>query len=105
MGGLRQAAVCRAPAVLAYLSRNTHCAAITSSRLVAMDESGVSSRRKDYRAKGGAGHKIMTRAPQEFLRRLLLHVLPTGIKCVRRSDVLARSPVKEGSWKRRAQIC
>jgi hypothetical protein len=39
-------------AVLAYLSRYTHRVAISNSRLLAMDERGVTFRWKDYRAKG-----------------------------------------------------
>ncbi len=39
-------------AVLAYLSRYTHRVAIANSRLIAMDERGVTFRWKDYRAKG-----------------------------------------------------
>ena len=39
-------------AVLAYLSRYTHRVAIANSRLLAMDERGVTFRWKDYRAKG-----------------------------------------------------
>ena len=54
-------------AVLAYLSRYTHRVAISNSRLVAADASGVTFRWKDYRAKGDAQgkvrHKTMTLAP------------------------------------------
>ena len=39
-------------AVLAYLSRYTHRVAISNSRLLALDERGVTFRWKDYRAKG-----------------------------------------------------
>jgi hypothetical protein len=53
VGGLCQATVRRAlKAVLAYLSRYTHRVAISNSRLLAMDERGVTFRWKDYRAKG-----------------------------------------------------
>ena len=65
-------------AVLAYLSRYTHRVAISNSRLLAMDERGVTFRWKDYRAKGKTRHKAMTLSPQEFIRRFLLHVLPGG---------------------------
>ena len=41
-----------------------------------MDETGVTFRWKDYRAKGKTRHKTMTLQPQEFMRRFLLHVLP-----------------------------
>ena len=39
-------------AVLAYLARYTHRVAIANSRLVALDERGVSFRFKDYRRNG-----------------------------------------------------
>lgn len=76
-------------AVLAYLSRYTHRVAISNSRLLAMDEHGVTFRWKDYRAKGRTRHKIMTLAPEEFLRRFLLHVLPTGFHRIRHYGLLA----------------
>jgi hypothetical protein len=50
-------------AVLAYLSRYTHRVAISNSRLLAMDERGVTFRWKDYRAKGRTRHKVMTLNP------------------------------------------
>ena len=43
-------------AVLVYLSRYTHRVAISNSRLLAMDERGVTFRWKDYRAKGKTRH-------------------------------------------------
>ena len=76
-------------AVLDYLSRYTHRVAISNSRLVALDERGVSFRWKDYRAKGRTRHKTMTLAPQEFMRRFLLHVLPGGFHRIRHYGLLA----------------
>ena len=80
-------------AVLAYLSRYTHRVAISNSRLIAMDERGVTFRWKDYRAnKGGRGrtrNKAMTLAPAEFMRRFLLHVLPAGFHRIRHYGLLA----------------
>ena len=82
-------------AVLAYLSRYTHRVAISNSRLLAMDERGVTFRWKDYRAKDGAKgktrHKAMTLSPQEFMRRFLLHVLPGGFHRIRHYGLLANS--------------
>jgi len=78
-------------AVLAYLSRYTHRVAISNSRLLAMDEHGVTFRWKDYRAKGRTRHKIMTLAPEEFMRRFLLHVLPPGFHRIRHYGLLANS--------------
>ncbi len=41
-------------AALAYLARYTHRVAISSSRLIACDDNGVTFRRKNYRARGRA---------------------------------------------------
>jgi hypothetical protein len=76
-------------AVLAYLSRYTHRVAISNSRLVALDARGVTFRWKDYRAKGRTRHKTMTLAPDEFMRRFLLHVLPGGFHRIRHYGLLA----------------
>jgi len=81
-------------AVLAYLSRYTHRVAISNSRLVAMDERGVIFKWKDYRAKGSTRHKTMTLAPQEFMRRFLLHVLPSGFHRIRHYGLLANGNCK-----------
>jgi hypothetical protein len=78
-------------AVLAYLSRYTHRVAISNSRLLAMDERGVTFRWKDYRAKGKTRHKAMTLSPQEFMRRFLLHILPGGFHRIRHYGLLANS--------------
>jgi Putative transposase/Transposase zinc-binding domain len=76
-------------AVLAYLSRYTHRVAISNSRLLAMDERGVTFRWKDYRAKGKTRYKAMTLSPEEFMRRFLLHVLPGGFHRIRHYGLLA----------------
>jgi hypothetical protein len=65
-------------AVLAYLSRYTHRVAISNSRLIRMDQRGVTFRVKDYRVKGAGRHTTMTLATTEFIRRFLIHVLPKG---------------------------
>jgi len=82
-------------AVLAYLSRYTHRVAISNSRLVAMDGRGVTFRWKDYRAKGTTRHKTMTLAPQEFMRRFLLHTLPGGFHRIRHYGLLANGNRRE----------
>jgi len=76
-------------AVLAYLSRYTHRVAISNSRLLAMDEHGVTFRWKDYRARGRTRLKLMTLSAHEFMRRFLLHVLPTGFHRIRHYGLLA----------------
>jgi hypothetical protein len=76
-------------AVLAYLSRYTHRVAISNSRLIGMDEHGVTFRWKDYRAKGRPRYKTMTLGAEEFMRRFLLHVLPSGFHRIRHYGLLA----------------
>jgi len=68
--------------VLAYLSRYTRRVAISNRRLIAHDERGVTFRWKDYRAKARTRHKTTTLSAEEFMRRFLLHVLPTGFSSV-----------------------
>ena len=70
-------------AVLAYLSRYTHRVAIANSRLIACDRNRVSFRWKDYRAEGRDRQKVMTLATTEFIRRFLIHVLPSGFHRIR----------------------
>ena len=76
-------------AVLAYLSRYTHRVAISNSRLLALDERGVTFRWKDYRVKGRTRYKAMTLDACEFMRRFLLHVLPAGFHRIRHYGMLA----------------
>jgi hypothetical protein len=85
-------------AVLAYLSRYTHRVAIANSRLVALDERGVTFRWKDYRDKGHPDrprHKTMTLTADEFMRRFLLHVLPSSFHRIRHFGLIANNGRKE----------
>jgi hypothetical protein len=76
-------------AVLAYLSRYTHRVAISNSRLISFDDNGVTFRWKDYRTKERDRAKVMTLAPHEFIRRFLIHVLPTGFHRIRHYGLFA----------------
>jgi Putative transposase/Transposase zinc-binding domain len=82
-------------AVLAYLSRYTHRVAISNSRLLSLDERGVTFRWKDYRAEGHTRHKTMTLTTPEFMRRFLLHVLPSGFHRIRHYGLLANPTRKK----------
>jgi len=75
--------------VLAYLSRYTHRVAISNSRLIAADQTGVTFKFKDYRIEGPARYKTMTLKPGEFIRRFLIHVLPKGFHRIRHYGLLA----------------
>jgi hypothetical protein len=78
-------------AVLAYWSRYTHRVAISNQRLLALDERGVTFRWKDYRASGKTRYKAMTLAADEFMRRFLVHVLPSGFHRIRHYGLLANA--------------
>ena len=78
-------------AVLAYLSRYTHRVAISNRRLVSLDERGVTFRWKDYRISGRTRYKMMTLNSEEFMRRFLLHVLPSGFHRIRHYGLLANA--------------
>ena len=75
--------------VLAYLARYTHRVAISNTRLVAADATGVTFRYKDYRIEGPGRYKTMTLKPGEFIRRFLIHVLPNGFHRIRHYGLLA----------------
>ena len=73
--------------VLKYLARYTHRVAISNHRLRALENGRVSFEWKDY-----AHHsqrKIMTLDAVEFMRRFLLHVLPSGLVRIRQFGFLA----------------
>ena len=78
---------------LAYLARYTHRVAISNSRLVACDGGNVRFRYKDYRAAkangGRARHKTMTLPAHEFIRRFLIHVLPSSFHRIRHYGLFA----------------
>jgi hypothetical protein len=80
-------------AVLAYLSRYTHRVAISNSRLLGFDAGKVTFRWKDYRVRGNAPGKSwiksMTLPAEEFIRRFLMHVLPSGFHRIRHYGLLA----------------
>ena len=82
-------------AVLAYLARYTHRVAIANSRLIALDEHGVTFKWKDYRAKGRTKYKTMTLSTGEFMRRFLLHVLPRGFHRIRHYGLNANAGRRE----------
>jgi hypothetical protein len=73
--------------VLKYLARYTHRVAISNHRLRALENGHVSFDWKDYAHR--ARTKLMTLDAVEFLRRFLLHVLPSGLVRIRQFGFLA----------------
>src|SRR5262249_1238987 len=75
--------------VLAYLARYTHRVAIANSRLLDLDKTHVRFRGKDYRQSGRHKSKVMCLDVGEFMRRFLLHVLPSGFHRIRHYGLFA----------------
>ena len=73
--------------VLEYLGRYTHRVAISNNRLTEFADDQVSFRWKDYRHESRP--KVMQLAAEEFIRRFLLHVLPSGFQRIRHYGFLA----------------
>ena len=73
--------------VLKYLARYTHRVAISNGRLLALENGQVTFRYKDYA--DDHKHKTMTLSAEEFLRRFMQHVLPSGFVKIRHYGLLA----------------
>jgi hypothetical protein len=73
--------------VLEYLGRYTHRVAISNRRLLALQDGQVSFEWKDYRNAGKSN--VMTLPAEEFIRRFLQHVVPTGLQRIRYYGFLA----------------
>jgi hypothetical protein len=73
--------------VLDYLARYTHRVAIANSRLVEMTPETVTFQWQDYRHHDKRKHMTLTH--EEFIRRLLLHVLPDGFQRIRHYGFLS----------------
>jgi len=83
--------------VLEYVGRYTHRVAISNNRVLDIEDGQVRFQWKDYRR--DAEQKTMTLSADEFIRRFLIHVLPSGFQRIRyygllgnryRRDKLAR---------------
>lgn len=88
---------CKAPfggpsQVLQYLGRYTHRVAISNHRLLAFEHGKVSFGYKDYR--DPLATKVMTLDASEFIRRFLIHVLPSHFVRIRHYGFLANASRK-----------
>jgi hypothetical protein len=79
--------------VVHYLGGYTHRVAISSHRLVSLEDHRVTFRWRDSRH--GNKQRRMTLSVHEFLRRFLLHVLPMGFVRIRYFGLLAHRRRKE----------
>jgi hypothetical protein len=73
--------------VLKYLARYTHRVAISNARLVKLENGRVTFAYKDYA--DASQTKTMTLACEEFVRRWVRHVLPSGFVKIRHYGLLA----------------
>jgi hypothetical protein len=78
-------------AVLDYLGRYTHRVALSNGRLLVIDPAArtLTFSYKDYAHDGQI--KPMTLSGHEFIRRLLLHVLPSGFTKIRHYAILGNN--------------
>jgi hypothetical protein len=79
--------------VVRYVARYTHRVAISNSRIVSFDGANVTFSWKDYR--NGCKKKLMTLTSEEFVRRFLLHILPTGLTKIRHYGLLSSRNVQK----------
>lgn len=86
--------------VLKYLARYTHRVAISDRRLLTVQDAGVTFRYRD----NIRGQQVMTLGGVEFLRRFLLHVLPTGFVRIRYFGLFANRGRAENLKRCRALI-
>lgn len=73
--------------VLKYLARYTHRIAISNRRLASIDDQNVTFNWKDYAH--GNRTRTLTLDGKEFLRRFLLHAVPSGFMRIRHFGLLA----------------
>jgi len=71
--------------VLEYLSRYTHRTAISNERIRSISQSEVAF---TVRADNKGGKRLERLQGDEFVRRFMRHVLPTGVKRIRHYGVL-----------------
>jgi hypothetical protein len=79
--------------VVDYVGRYTHRVAISNYRLVGIEDGQVKFNWRDYR--DNHQQKTMTLSAGEFIRRFLLHVLPSGFQRIRYYGFLGNRYRKE----------
>jgi len=78
--------------IVRYLARYTRKIAISESRIINMDDKTVSFTYKDYRDNQ---NKILTLTGEEFIRRYLQHILPSGFMRMRHYGWLSNASCKK----------
>lgn len=73
--------------VIEYLGRYTHRVAISNNRILGLKDGEVTFAWRDYRDNNKK--KTMTVTANEFIRRFMLHILPSGFRKIRHYGILA----------------
>lgn len=72
--------------VVEYLGRYSHRVAISNNRIINIENSNITFKWRDYKDKNKC--KLMTISATEFIRRFLLHVLPSRFMKIRHYGLL-----------------
>jgi len=88
--------------VLEYLARYTHRTAVSNERIVKITPDQVAFK---VRADTKGGKRFVQLDGVEFVRRFLLHVLPTGLKRIRHYGLLAPSKTQSLAQARAQSRC
>lgn len=75
-----------AATVVEYLGMYTHRVAISNNRILKLEDGQVSFKWKDYKDQNK--WKVMTVTALEFIRRFLIHILPSGFMKIRHYGLL-----------------
>lgn len=84
--------------VISYLGRYTHRVDISNERILSLKDGKVTFRWRDYAHKNQM--KLMTLDAEEFIRRFLLHILPSGFRKIHHYGLFA--PCDKG---KRLAVC
>jgi len=79
--------------VLEYLGRYTHRVAISNNRILSIDNGKVTFTYRDWQDNNKI--KTMSLAAHEFIRRFLLHILPSGFMKIRYFGFLSHTNKKQ----------
>ena len=82
-----------AACVIEYLGRYTHRTAISNSRILSVNNNEVTFKWRDYRDNNKM--KVMALTAHEFIRRFLMHALPSGFMRIRHYGFLANNGKRE----------
>ena len=73
--------------VLSYLGRYTHRVAISNNRIIKLEDGYVTFKWRDYRDNNK--QKIMSLTVDEFIRRFMMHILPSRFTKIRHYGLLS----------------